>query len=186
MNKKMTTKQFAILLSTINLSSFMECKSLTEVEALKKSRIDGEPTPFSKIENIRQLNIQLNYDLDGQVNRRAEKEGIESDFQKQEHKWARRVKGSLARHKDYIWDGADFDAVDLTKLYIPYNIIRYDAQFYLVDGRIETSLKPYEEYLPKPSNYKNQPQEDKVIIQYMKLKSVKEITYKGETYDIVD
>jgi len=186
MKKFITTAQFAKMLFEINLSTFAQALSQTEPKLNKKSRVTGEPLPFNKVLNCRNINLQLNYDYEAQVNRRANKEGIDEPFTAAEHTWARKVKGALARHKDYIIDmlNIDFNKLDVSKLYMPYVKLRIDSQMYIADGK-QISKDSLIDFLPPATDYDNQPAEAKVKVEYMKLASIKEFCFAGIDYQIV-
>ena len=181
MKKFITLSDFAQLLMTILGSCFVQVQSITEPKLNKKSRSTGLPIPFAKVVNCRDLNIQLGYDYEAQVNRNANKEGIEADFEAQEHVWARRIEGALARHKDYTPDLAN---LDVTKLYIPYKVMNIREQSFIADGK-QIAKDMLLDYLPPVTSYDNQPAEKKVSVQYMKLSSVKEFRWNGIQYQIV-
>lgn len=184
-----TSLEFAKLLANeIINSAFAQAMSETSPKLNKKSRTTGAPLPFQTVLNLRDLNIQLGYDYEGQVNAKAEKEGIEANFEAKEHAWARRVAGNLARHKDYevpMTENGEIDwaNVDTTRLYMPYKVMSVRSQSYFADGqRIEKDVLT--DYFPPKDNYESQPQEDKVRVQYMKLSSVKEFKWSGVEYVI--
>lgn len=184
-----TSLEFAKLLANeIINSAFAQAMSETSPKLNKKSRTTGAPLPFQSVLNLRDLNIQLGYDYEGQVNAKAEKEGIEANFEAKEHAWARRVAGNLARHKDYevpMTENGEIDwaNVDTTRLYMPYKVMSVRSQSYFADGqRIEKDVLT--DYFPPKDNYESQPQEDKVRVQYMKLSSVKEFKWSGVEYVI--
>jgi len=181
MKKFISTLEFAQLLMTILGSTFAQAMSQTEPKLNKKSRTTGLPIPFAKVLNCRDLYIQLGYDYEGQVNRNAEKEGIEADFEAQEHVWARRMQGSLARHKDYTPDLAN---LDVTKLYMPYKVMSIREQSFIADGK-QIAKDILLDFMPSATSYDNQPAEKKVAVQYMKLSSVKEFHWNGIEYQIV-
>jgi hypothetical protein len=188
MKKFITIAQFALMLSEINISTFAQALSQTEPKLNKKSRVTGEPLPFNKVLNCRNINLQLNYDYEAQVIRRDEKQnaGEPSNFEAQEHTWARKVKGALARHKDYAIDmlNIDFNSLDTTKLYMPYVKLRIDSQMYIADGK-PIDKEALINFMPPASNYDNQPAEKKVVVEYMKLASIKEFTLSGVDYQII-
>jgi len=170
-------------------SAFAQAISETEPKLNKKSRVTGQPLPFAKVINCRDLNIQLGYDYEGQVIARAEKEGIDaSDFEAQEHAWARRVTGNLSRIKSYDVpvnaDGSiDWANVDSSKLYMPYKVMSIREQSYFADGqRIAKDILT--DFFPPKDDYSSQPQDNKVRVQYMKLSSVKEFKFGGVEYVI--
>lgn len=178
--------QFAELLFNTKISTFAQALSQTEPKLNKKSRVTGEPLPYIKVVNCRNINIQLNYNYEKQIIGRDLKEGGEGTFEAQEHTWARKINGALARHKDYVVDmlTIDFKSLDLSKLYIPYVKIRVDSQIFVADGKV-IDKNELVDYLPTPTDYANQPQEKKVVVEYMKLASVKEFTCNGIEYQIV-
>lgn len=189
--KKFQSKiEFAKLLAlTILNSAFAQAMSITEPKLNKKSRTTGLPLPYSKVLNCRDLNIQLGYDYEGQVNRNAEKEGLEADFVAQEHAWARRVAGNLSRHKDYtmplLADGSiDWANVDTDRLYMPYKVQSIREQSYIADGKV-IAKDILEDFFPPKGNYESQPADKKVPVQYMKLASVKEFKWNGIEYEII-
>lgn len=184
-----TSLEFAKLLANeIINSAFAQAMSETSPKLNKKSRTTGAPLPFQSVLNLRDLNIQLGYDYEGQVNAKAEKEGIEANFEAKEHAWARRVAGNLARHKDYevpMTENGEIDwaNVDTTRLYMPYKVMSVRSQSYFADGqRIEKDVLT--DYFPPKDNYESQPQEDKVRVQYMKLSSVKEFKWNNTEFVI--
>lgn len=184
----LTTRQFAELLASIMLSSFAQVESVTEPKLLKKNRQTGEPIPFTTVFNCRDLNIQLNYNYERQVSNRDVKEtGEPSNFAAEEHIWARRIKGALARHKDYAVDAIniDFNNLDTSKLYMPYVKVRIDGQKYIADGQ-EVSKSVLLPFMPdKDNSYQSQPQDNKVKVEYMKLASIKTFIYNATEYQIV-
>jgi len=186
MKKLITTAKFAEMLMGFILSSFADVQSETEPKINKTHRETKEPNPFTKVLNHRILNVQLMYNYEKQVNDKAEKEGLERDFEAQEHPWARKVKGALARHKNYEIDLANFDvnSVDLSKFYMAYKVQKIREQSYIADGKVidKKELLPY---FPPQKNYDNQPAEEKTAIQYMKLSSVKEFVFDGVEYRIM-
>jgi len=181
-----TIRNFAMLLSTINLSTFGQALSETEPKLNKKSRTTGEPLPFAKVLNCRNINFQLNYNYPTAVNNKAIKEDIAPEFEAKEHTWARPVKGALARHKDYVIDmlNLDFSTIDTTKLYMPYRKLRIDSQSYVADGKV-IDKKVLVDFMPPASDYASQPQDDKIVIEYMKLSSIKLFTCNGTEFKIV-
>jgi len=184
MKKFISLSQFAYLLSTITGSSFAQAISETEPKLNKKSRVTGLPIPFAKVVNCRNLNLQLNYNYENQVNNKSLKEGIEPEFEATAHAWAKRVSGALASHKDYNTIGLDILSLDVTKLYMPYVKNRVDSQTFIADGK-EIAKDILNDFFPPKGNYENQPQEKKVLVEYMKLTSIKEFSYNGTEYKIV-
>ena len=186
MRNVITLSQFAEMLSNILKSTFLQAVSVTEPKLNKKDRETKAPLPFKTVLHSRNINLQLGYNLDKQVTDRATKEGIEdADFEAQEHKWARRVKGQLARHKAYeIAEDMAVADMDTTKLYMPYVVVRIDENKYIGDGK-EIAKAVIEPFFPPASDYENQPQENKVRVQYMKLSSVKWFKLNGVEYHIV-
>jgi hypothetical protein len=184
----LTLSQFAQLLANITLSTFAQVESVTEPYLLKKNRKTGEPLPFAKVLNCRDLNIQLNYNYERQVTGRDEKQtGETSNFEAQEHKWARKITGALARHKDYIIDAisVDFNCLDTSKLYMPYVKVRVDGQKYIADGQ-EVAKSVLLPFMPdKDNSYQSQPQDSKVKVEYMKLASIKTFICNATEYQIV-
>lgn len=185
-----TTTEFAKMLAIeIINSAFAQAMSETSPKLNKKSRTTGAPLPFQSVLNLRDLNIQLGYDYEGQVIAKAEKEGIDaSAFEAKEHTWARRVTGNLSRHKDYevpmTESGQiDWENIDTTRLYMPYKVMSIREQSYFADGkRIDKDVLT--DYFPPKDNYESQPQEDKVRVQYMKLSSVKEFKWNNTEFVI--
>jgi hypothetical protein len=190
MKKFITKIEFAKMLAIEILNSaFAQVVSETEPKLNKKNRVTGQPLPFAKVTNNRDLNIQLGYDYDAQVIAKAEKEGIDaSDFQSQEHSWARRVAGNLARHMAYDVpknaDGSiDWANVDSSKLYMPYKVMSIREQSYFADGQ-RIAKEILTDFFPPKDNYSSQPAEAKVPVQYMKMSSVKEFKFGGVEYVI--
>jgi len=176
-----TISQFAILLASYNGSKFAQAQSVTEPKLNKKSRTTGEPLPFATVLNCRNINIQLNYNYENQIVGREIKEGGEATFEAQEHAWAKPVKGALATHKSAV---ADMLNLDLSKCYMPYVKIRVDSQKYIADGK-EISKDILLPFMPPKDDYSNQPIENKVRVEYMKLTSVKTFVCDGTEYQIV-
>ena len=183
----LTLSQFAELLANINLSTFAQVESVTEPKLNKKNRVTGEPLPFAKVLNCRDLNVQLNYNYERQVTKRDEKEtGEPSNFEAQEHSWAKRVKGSLACHKNLAIDivNIDFNNIDTSMLYMPYVKVRVDGQKYIADGKeiAKSLLLPF---MPPKDDYSSQPQDNKVRVEYMKLSSIKTFICDATEYQII-
>jgi hypothetical protein len=178
-----TIRQFAELLMSYNGSKFAQAQSVTEPKLNKKNRETGELLPFKTVLNCRNINVQLNFDYEGQINRREIKEGAETpEFQATEHSWARHFKGALAVHKSEL--ASDIMDVDLSKAYMPYVKIRVDSQQYIADGKVisKDALTPF---MPPKNDYDNQPVENKVRVEYMKLSSIKTFVTDGCEYQIV-
>jgi hypothetical protein len=180
-----TLAQFAELISNITGSAFADCESVTEPKLNKKDRISGAILPFNKVLNCRLLNIQLGYNYEKQVNDKAEKQGIDANFEAQEHVWARRIKGALARHKSYeVPETLDFTKVDTNKLYMAYKVQSIRQQSYIADGQ-QIAKSILTNFFPPKDDYSAQPQDDKVKVQYMKLSSVKSFIFGGTEFIIV-
>lgn len=182
-----TIRQFASLLMSIKLSAFAQAQSVTEPKLNKKSRETGLPLPFQTVLNCRNINVQLNYNYENQVGNREVKEGAEAPtFEAQEHSWAKHLAGALAVHKSLAVDLAtlDLNTLDLDKAYMPYVKIRVDSQKYIADGK-EVKKDVLLPFMPPKDDYSNQPIDNKVRVEYMKLKSVKTFIYNGTEYQII-
>lgn len=183
MKKFLTIQQFAQLLTSYNGSKFAQAQSVTEPKLNKKNRLTGEPMPFKTVLNARNINIQLNYDYEGQINRREIKEGAEvAEFSATEHAWAKHFQGALAVHKSEL--ATDILSLDLTKCYMPYVKMRIDSQKYIADGQ-EISKDILLPFMPQKDDYSNQGIENKVRVEYMKLTSIKTFVCDGVEYQIV-
>lgn len=179
----LTLRQLAVLLASINLSAFAQAQSVTEPKLNKKSRETGELMPFGTVLNCRNINVQLNYNYERQVGNRELKEGAENQsFEAQEHKWAKHFAGALAVHKSV--EDTDLQTLDLDRAYMPYVKIRVDSQKYVADGQ-EVSRDVLAPFMPPKSNYRTQPIDNKVVVEYMKLRSIKTFVYKGTEYQVV-
>jgi hypothetical protein len=189
MKKLISLAQFAELLSSITGSAFAQAQSITEPKLLKKSRVTGLPLRYATVLNCRDLNLQVGYNYEKQVTKLAQIEGElgkNETFIAKEHAWAKPLKGAVARHKDYAVDllNLDFNKLDLSKLYMPYVVKSIREQVYLADGKV-IAKEILNDFFPNTDNYASQPAETKVIVQYMKLSSVKEFTFAGIEYSIV-
>lgn len=180
----LTIGQFASLLMTIKLSAFAQVQSVTEPKLNKKNRETGEPMPFKTVLNCRNLNVQLNYNYENQIIHREEKEGAENgSFEASEHSWARPLsEGALATRKSIEENDVKLIAPDF--LYMPYVKVRVDSQKYIADGR-EIDKAEIVPFMPPKSDYENQPIENKVRVEYMKLRSIKTFIYNGTEYQII-
>lgn len=155
-------------------SALMQIVTLTEVGLLKKSRETSEPTPFNVLQHIKNFNLQVGYNYEKQVNDKAESEGFDPDFVAEQHKWAEHVEGALfCRRKDK--GGA----------YIAYAQKRVDDSEYFADGQ-RVKIGNLEEYLKnKPTNYTNQPAENKVRVQMVKAENILSYTFNGIQHYVI-
>ena len=188
----LTKKQFAEMLNEFKGSAFAQVQCVTEPKLNKYHRETKEPIPFKKVLNCRSLNIQLGYDYERQVSNREIKEGAENPtFEAQEHAWACRISKTLAINKKLASELAkgiaeiSLDDLHADDLYVPYVKIRVDYQKYIADG-VEIKKEELLPFLPPKSNYDNQPIENKVRVEYMKLSSIKVFVIDNTEYHIVD
>ena len=169
-----TENEMINFFKTLIGSAMIQLVTLTEVPLLKKSRETLVATPFNLLQHIKNFNMQVGYNYEKQVNDKAESEGLNPEFVAEKHKWAEHVEGAIfCRRRDK--GGA----------YIAYAQKRVDDSEYFADGD-RVKVGDLSEYLKnKPTNYENQPAEDKVRVQMVKAENVLSFTFGGVQHYVV-
>ena len=123
---------------------------------------------------MKNFNAQVGYKYEKQVNDKASNEGLNPEFVAQAHKWAEHVKGAMFCRKR---DGGG--------AYVAYAQKRIDDSDYFADGVMIADVKTLAEYMPEKKPYANQPAEDKVFVQMLKIENVVSFTFDETIHYVV-
>jgi hypothetical protein len=148
----------------------------TEVELLKKSRVDGRPCEYVGIRKRTTCQAMVGTDYENGVNNRKEKEGQERDFQAEPHRWADHTdKPVISTNKDG------------TQYYANIRVIKTLGVEYECDGK-EFDRELIREFEKKKSPSSRQGVADEVIWRMPKVYpacSIEKLKYSGEEIEVV-
>jgi len=154
-------------------ASAIQLFTLTEPDTLVKSRVTKEPTPFDKLQHMKNFNANIGYKYEDRVNNQIKRESKEIEFFAKNHKWAMHVKGAIMTDKK-----------TQSKFYCAYIQKRVDESEYYADGK-SVNISEYSEYLQKKSNYSSQPTEEKIIVQMVKVENLIGFTHAETKHYII-
>jgi hypothetical protein len=139
-----TPEELLSRLKEVKGSKIIGVTMRTNVKLLKKSRDTGEKCPYENVIKISRCSAMLGTDYEKGVNNRRDKEGLDRDFEAQEHSWADHTdKPTLSTNKE----GSQY--------YANLRIIEtYEVRYEMNGTPIDREL--LREYEPKKSPPKNQ------------------------------
>lgn len=158
-------------------STFIGFSSITNVNALKKNKINSLPNPYGEIFKLSKVSACANFDFAHSVNLQREREGNQEAFVAKPRTWGRLVSPSLVEHK-----GKYYLQVKVEKTRKPIYLIRdvkTNAFKYVKKNEIAA-------YLPEKNESSRQDVDKQVIIRDYSIDNIHSIVLNKETYKIKD
>lgn len=145
------------------------------IESLTDARARKTDNPFDKIFKLSLVNGFTGFDYEASVNRQQVREGNDPTFESQERSWGTNVNNVLVENKG--------------KFYIAIRPLK-SLEEPLYFGEVNGSLKPVtkkeiEKFLPAPYINTNQGTDKEIVYRNYSLESIRKLTLKGETFEIV-
>ena len=179
--KHVTQKELAEILynveTKIGMPIFASVIQFTEPKAVKKDRVTKEANPYQSIKKLSKVSIILNTDFEKSVHNRLKKEGKDtSEYIKGENTMP------IEFGENNIFIGTYQGEFVLQ--YKPNTQNKARAK-YIADGKL-IDKKKVENFLPLPSEPKNQGTTTKVLWRKLYLKNLRKLQFNGELYKIID
>jgi len=145
------------------------------IEALTDARARKTDNPFDKIFKLSTVNGFTGFDYEASVNRQQVREGNDPTFEAQDRSWGTNLNNVLVELKG--------------KFYIairPLNSVMKPIYFGEKNGKLNpVEKKDIEKFLPAPVINTNQGTDKEIVYRNYSLESLRKITIKGETYEVV-
>lgn len=182
------------VLNIINASvkpgnTFMKITTCTEPAMNKKSRVSGNPNPYTDVKCISELTISLGFDYESAVNRQRIKELMDQYSISKEN-------AEIINEQFYsqsLWKGKGQHVnrytvthTDTGKLYLIYRPNTKISQMFINSIGQKIPEEALEEYCPPKSKSASQGLEKEVQVRTLKLESILQFVINGITYNVED
>lgn len=163
--KLVTREELRKMLAELKGNTFATIVSETVPKMLKT----GNPF-INRVKKTSRTNVAIGFNYTNSVNNQLLREGKENDFEALPRKWGERIKGTpLVEHKG--------------KCYLECKIEKSIDYVYTLDGE-EIGIELIQEFLPAKSESR-QGTEKEIFVRDYDLESIRQITMKGEVYQVV-